>query len=100
MKESKVNFNKQACPQQWMMPYYNWGGKLQDMKRMKSKEWLFEANYEGTTVVVKFVRSYGKDVHWLLAANQLAPNCMMLPHYVVGGKLLSWKRWVELQHLN
>ena len=57
-------------------PYYNLDGKLQDMKRMKNgNKWMFEASYEGTTtVVVKFVRSYGREVHQLLAADKLAPQ--------------------------
>lgn len=55
-------------------PYYNFAGKLTNMKKMNDKEWLFQASCEEVVVVVKFVRSYGKDVHELLAAKKLAPE--------------------------
>ena len=55
-------------------PYFTCGGKLTSVKNIANREWLFEALYEGKSAVVKFVKTYGEDVHALLAANQLAPK--------------------------
>ena len=51
-------------------PY--WRYKDLPCKKMKDVEWLFEADDNGQKVIIKFARSYGEDVHRLLAKEAVA----------------------------
>ena len=76
-------------------PYFNLDG-LKCMKQMGEVKWLFEAEFDGEDVAVKFSHShYGIDVHSFLAQCGLAPKVKhtdVLPgnwHVVVMEKVMG-----------
>ena len=73
-------------------PYFTCDGKLTSMKNIANREWLFEALYEGKSAVVKFVKTYGEDVHALLAANQLAPKLYEVKKLCGGMKVVAMEK--------